>query len=168
MKQIFENKIVAALLTVLRVWLGVQWLKAGFGKVSTGFDASGFIQGAIAKSQGENAVVQGWYASFLETVALPNSGLFSFLVAWGELLVGLGLVLGALTIPALVAGGFMNLSFLWAGTISLNPTLLLVAVLLLVMAKSAAYFGIDRLYIPTIKKDVENRRLDPAIGTSAG
>ncbi|WP_339252964.1 DoxX family membrane protein [Sporosarcina sp. FSL W8-0480] len=168
MKQIFENKIVAALLTVFRVWLGVQWLKAGFGKVSTGFDASGFIQGAIAKSQGENAVVQGWYASFLETVALPNSGLFSFLVAWGELLVGLGLILGALTIPALVAGGFMNLNFLWAGTISVNPTLLLVTVLLLVMAKSAAYFGIDRLLIPTIKKDVEKRRLDPAIGTSAG
>lgn len=168
MKQIFENKIVAALLTVFRVWLGVQWLKAGFGKVSTGFDASGFIQGAIAKSQGENAVVQGWYASFLETVALPNSGLFSFLVAWGELLVGLGLILGALTIPALIAGGFMNLNFLWAGTISVNPTLLFVSVLLLFMAKSAAYFGIDRLLIPTIKKDVENRPLDPAIGTSAG
>ncbi|KXH87055.1 DoxX family protein [Sporosarcina sp. HYO08] len=167
MKQILENKVVAALLTVLRIWLGVQWLKAGFGKVTSGFDAGGYLQGAIAKSQGENPVVQGWYASFLENVALPNAGLFSFLVAWGELLVGVGLILGALTVPALAAAGFMNLNFLWAGTISINPTLLLITVVLLLTAKSAAYFGADRFIIPAVREiDVQKKRYDTAVETS--
>lgn len=167
MKQLLENKIVAVLLTVLRVWLGVQWLKAGFGKVTGGFDASGYLNGAIAKSQGENPIVQGWYASFLEAVALPNAGLFSFLVAWGELFVGLGLILGALTVPALVAGGFMNLNFLWAGTISVNPTLLLVTAVLLLTAKSAAYFGADRFFIPAVREiDVQKKRYGAAVETS--
>ena len=29
--------------------------------------------------------VQGWYAGFLENLALPNAGLFNVLVPWGEL-----------------------------------------------------------------------------------
>lgn len=54
----------------------------------------------------------GWYAAFLENISLPNAGVFTFLVAWGELLVGIGLILGAATISALLAGAFMHLNTL--------------------------------------------------------
>ncbi len=127
----YEGKAMAGIWTLLRIWLGIQWLQAGWGKVLGGFDATGYLNGAIAKAAGEAPIVQAWYGTFLETVALPNATLFSTLVAWGELLVGIGLIVGALTIPALIAGGFMNLNFLWAGTMSTNPTLLLAAVILL-------------------------------------
>ncbi|HEY2422232.1 MAG TPA: Crp/Fnr family transcriptional regulator, partial [Neobacillus sp.] len=43
-----ENKISAAILTVLRLYLGYAWLTAGFHKLTGGFDASGFLKGAIA------------------------------------------------------------------------------------------------------------------------
>ncbi|PFP28713.1 Crp/Fnr family transcriptional regulator, partial [Bacillus sp. AFS073361] len=44
-----ENKIAAAILTVLRLYLGYSWFTAGFGKLTGGgFDASGFLKGAIA------------------------------------------------------------------------------------------------------------------------
>ena len=43
-----NNKITAAILTVLRLYLGYEWLTAGFHKLTGGFDASGFLKGAIA------------------------------------------------------------------------------------------------------------------------
>lgn len=143
---------VAVVWTVLRIWLGVKWLTAGWGKVTGEFDASGFLQGAIAKASGDHPAVQGWYAAFLENFALPNSGLFSFLVSWGEVLVGLGLIVGLLTIPALVAGAFMNLNFLLAGTVSTNPILLTVAFILLLVGSASYYWGADRFAIPYIKE----------------
>jgi thiosulfate dehydrogenase (quinone) large subunit len=141
----------AAVWTVLRVWLGIQWLEAGWHKVADGFDAGGFMQGAIAKAAGDHPAVQGWYAGFLENVALPNADLFSTLVAWGEVLVGVGLILGAATIPALIAAAFMNLNFLLAGTTSTNPILYTAAIILLFTGAGAYYWGIDRFAYPFIK-----------------
>ncbi|PLR83638.1 Crp/Fnr family transcriptional regulator [Bacillus canaveralius] len=138
--------------TIIRIWLGIQWIEAGWHKVADGFDAGGFMQGAIAKAGGDHPMVAGWYANFLESVAIPNSGLFSFLVSWGEILVGLGLILGAATIPALIAGAFMNLNFMLAGTTSTNPVLYTVAFILLFAGSGSYYWGVDRLAIPYLKE----------------
>ncbi len=56
------------------------------------FDASGFLKGAIAQASGDHPAVQSWWADFLQHFVLPNADLFSFLVQWGEILVGLGLI----------------------------------------------------------------------------
>lgn len=142
---------VAVAWTILRIWLGLQWVEAGWHKITDGFDAGGFMQGAIAKAAGDHPAVQPWYANFLENIAAPNAEIFSFLVAWGELLVGIGLILGAATIPALIAGAFMNLNFLLAGTTSTNPILYTAAFVLLFTGSGAYYWGVDRLAIPYIK-----------------
>ncbi|MCR2822380.1 DoxX family protein [Lederbergia panacisoli] len=157
MKKLFDERVIGIIWAVLRIWLGVQWLQAGWHKAFGGFDATGFLHGAIAKAGGEAPIVQGWYAAFLENVALPNVKLFNVMIAWGELLVGIGLILGALTIPALIAAGIMNLNFLWAGTIATNPTLLLAAFVLLIAWKGATYYGADRFLIPAVKKAIQNR-----------
>ncbi|MBP2242694.1 thiosulfate dehydrogenase [quinone] large subunit [Cytobacillus eiseniae] len=148
---------VAVVWTILRIWLGVQWIQGGWHKVVDGFDASGFMQGAIAKAAGENPTVQGWYAGFIETVALPNADLFSTLVAYGEVLVGIGLILGAATIPALIAGAFMNLNFLLAGTVSTNPVLYTTAIILLFTGTGAYFWGVDRFAIPYVKNLINKR-----------
>jgi thiosulfate dehydrogenase [quinone] large subunit len=49
-KWLRENQVAAALLTVIRLYLGYSWLTAGYHKVVDGFDASGFLQGALPKS----------------------------------------------------------------------------------------------------------------------
>jgi thiosulfate dehydrogenase [quinone] large subunit len=43
-----ENKVAAYILTVFRLYLGYEWLTAGFHKITGGFDATGFLKGAIA------------------------------------------------------------------------------------------------------------------------
>ncbi|MBW3110538.1 DoxX family protein [Bacillus sp. MCCB 382] len=148
----WENQKVSVVWTMLRIWLGVQWLEAGWHKVNDGFDASGFLQGAMTKATGEHPAVQGWYAEFLNGFALPNVELFNVLIPWGEILVGVGLVVGFMTLPALIAGAFMNLNFLLAGTVSTNPVLYTVAIILLFAGRGTYYWGADHWIMPYMKQ----------------
>ncbi|MBM7660325.1 thiosulfate dehydrogenase [quinone] large subunit [Bacillus mesophilus] len=149
-----NNKMSAYLLTILRMYLGYTWMVAGWGKITgEGFDATGYLKGAIANPvAGPDGVVYGWYVTFLETVALPNVSLFNFLVAWGELLVGLGLILGCFTTAAAFFGVLMNFAFMLAGTVSHNPTDILMGIIIMVAGYNAGRYGLDRWVIPMIKK----------------
>lgn len=96
-------------MTLLRVYTGVFFLYYGFGKVRNPQFAdglAGFVSGRLEESA-------GFIRPFLESVVLPNNGLFAFLVAWGELAIGLALILGLLTRWASIAGALMVGAF-WA------------------------------------------------------
>ncbi|OCA84195.1 Crp/Fnr family transcriptional regulator [Bacillus sp. FJAT-27225] len=151
-----ENKVVAALLAVLRVYLGYAWFTAGLGKIQGGFDASGFIKGAIANpvKGPDGGVVYQWYVDFLQGIALPNIDLFNVLVPWGELLVGLGLMIGCLTTAAMFFGLVMNFAFFFAGTVSHNPTDILFGFIILAAGANAGKYGLDRWVLPYINKAV--------------
>ena len=90
-KWLREHASSAAILTLFRLYLGYAWITAGWHKIVDGFDATGFLKGALAKASGEHPAVQSWWAAFIEHFALPNVGLFNVLVPWGELLVGIAL-----------------------------------------------------------------------------
>jgi thiosulfate dehydrogenase (quinone) large subunit len=149
-----ENKGVAIFLAVIRVYLGYQWMTAGWGKITGGFDAGGFIQGAIGKATGDHPAVQGWWATFLEAVALPGADLFTYLVMWGELLVGIALILGVFTNFAALMGIIMNFAFLFSGTVSTNGQMILLTLFILVAGYNAGRFGLDRYVIPFMRKKI--------------
>jgi thiosulfate dehydrogenase (quinone) large subunit len=157
-----ENKISAALLTLLRVYLGYAWMAAGWGKITGGgFDAAGFLKGSIANPvAGPDGIVYSWYVSFLEGVALPNVELFNFLVPWGEFLVGLGLILGCFTSAAMFFGLVMNFSFMLAGTVSHNPTDILMGVIILTAGFNAGRYGLDYWVVPFLRKTVFKKGAD--------
>lgn len=158
--KIFRDKRFAILWTILRVWLGYEWLSAGIEKISSpvwvgdkaGVAVTGFLKGALAKATGDHPLVQGWYANFVQSFALPNAKVFSYLVAYGEVLVGISLILGALTIVGLLGGAFMNLNYMFAGTTSTNPNLYTVAILLMAAGANAYLFGLDRFILPKLSK----------------
>ncbi|MNH91116.1 hypothetical protein D3C73_436670 [compost metagenome] len=154
---LFNNTRSGLLWLVIRVYLGYAWLSAGWGKVNNpkwvGADAgaglTGFIKGSISKAEAGKDVTS-WYASFLENMVLPNAKLFSYFVAFGEVLVGLGLILGLLTGIATFFGAFMNASFLFAGTLSTNPLLFILATWLVLGWKVAGWYGLDRWALPLL------------------
>lgn len=145
------NKVAMWLLTVLRVYIGYEWLTAGWGKLTGNFDAGGFLQGAIAKAAGDHPAVQGWWAAFLEHAALPGVKFFNFLIPVGEVLVGLGLILGTFTTFAALMGLVMNAAFLLSGTVSTNVQMLLIQVLIIVAAANAGKIGFDRWVLPFLR-----------------
>ena len=96
-------------ITMLRVYTGVFFLYYGFGKIRNP-DFSEGLAGFVS-SQLENSV--GFMRPFLESVVLPNKGVFAFVVAWGELAIGIALILGLATRWASIAGAIMVAVF-WA------------------------------------------------------
>lgn len=150
-----ENVFAAGLLTLLRIYLGWEWMTAGWGKITGGFDAKGFLMGAVQKAAGDHPAVQGWWANFLEGFAIPNVGLFNFLVPWGEFLVGIGLIIGCFTTFAALMGIVMNFAFLFSGTLSTNTQMVLMTIFLLVAGFNAGKFGADYYVIPYLRKLVK-------------
>lgn len=158
------NKIAMWLLTVLRVYLGYEWIKAGWEKLNEGFDAGGFLTGAIAKSTGEHPAVQAWWGQFLQHGALPAVKFFNVLIPAGEFLVGLGLILGTFTTFAVLMGIVMNTAYLFSGTVSTNAQMLILEMFILVAAANAGKIGFDRWVLPFIrglfKRNTETKDVD--------
>ena len=90
----------------------------------------------------------------MREVALPNAQLFSYMVAYGEVLVGIALIVGLVTNFAALMGIVMNLSYLFAGSISKNPQMLLAEAALVFAGLSAGYYGIDRFLAPYLRKQL--------------
>ncbi|RSK27680.1 DoxX family protein [Bacillus sp. HMF5848] len=158
-----ENKIASAILVLFRLYVGWQFLHAGWGKVTGGFDASGYLKGAIGKATGDHPAVQGWWAAFLEGFALPNVSLFNFLVAWGELLVGIALIVGIFTTFSALMGLTMNFAFLFSGTTSTNPQLVILGVFILVAGANAGRFGLDYYVLPYIRQFISKEARDKKV-----
>jgi len=157
-KFLFSNKKMAWFWLIARVYVGYEWITAGWSKVNNpawvGSDAgaalSGFIQGALMKTAGAHPDVSGWYASFLQNVVLSNVQAWSHIISFGELLVGIGLIIGLLTGLAAFFGMFMNLNFLLAGTVSINPVLLMLSIGVVLAWRIAGHWGLDRYVLPKV------------------
>lgn len=157
-KFLFASKYMAPFWAVVRIYLGYLWLVAGWGKVNNpawvgenaGAAVSGYLQGALGRAQGETPTVTGWYAWMIETIFLPNAVLMSYLVAFGEVLVGVALIVGFLVGISAFLGGLMNVSFLLAGTLSTNPVMFILATWLVLAWRIAGYYGLDRWVLPRL------------------
>lgn len=148
-----KNKYAAFVWLVLRLYLGVTWLTLGIGKITDGFNAQGFLSGAVANPvMREGSMVYPNYVAFLEHVALPNADLINVIIPMGEILVGLGLIAGVLTSFAAFFAIVMNMSFLMAGTVSTNPWMIALTFFLLVAGANAGRLGGDRWLLPYISK----------------
>jgi thiosulfate dehydrogenase (quinone) large subunit len=149
-----ENKAAAAILTVIRLYLGYEFLMAGFHKLSGGFDATGFLKGAVANpvKGPDGSIVYNTYVGFLQHFALPNAHIFNTIVPLGEFLVGLGLILGCLTTAAVFFGLVMNFSYVMAGTVSTNPLDILLGVIIIAAGYNAGRIGLDRWVVPFIRR----------------
>ncbi|HZJ57422.1 MAG TPA: DoxX family membrane protein [Clostridia bacterium] len=153
--KIFKHKGFTVVWTILRVWLGYNWLMSGIEKLrdpawvgsEAGTAISGFFQGSIANSAGQYATVPSWYAGFIERFAMPFSKIFTYLIPIGETLVGISLILGALTLLGLLGSALMNFNYLLAGAGGINTMMYTVAILLLVAGSAAYYIGLDKVLV---------------------
>jgi thiosulfate dehydrogenase (quinone) large subunit len=179
MNALKNDKITGIIWLFARLWLGYEWIQGGIEKVfgegsavwvgpKAGVAVTGFLKGAIAKSylaEGFDPVktphpaVQNWYADLVQNVFLPNATLFSYMVAFGELLIGIALIVGLFTRFAAFWGAFLNLAFLFAGTSSTNPQMLVVGlVILLVGGVAVSYYGLDYFARPVEERIVKGVR----------
>ncbi len=157
-KFLFASKAMAPFWAVVRIYLGWLWLSAGWGKIfspawtgeNAGAAVRGYLTRALTLAQEDPPVVAPWYAWMIENIFLPNAVLMSYLVAWGEVLVGIALIVGFLTGLSAFFGGLMNASFLLAGTLSTNPIMFILATWIVLAWRVAGYYGLDYWVLPRI------------------
>lgn len=92
---------------LLRVAIGLLWLRSGVRKFSTGmhrrFDK-------VLEEMASGNPIPG-YANFLRAYVMPKSRAAGYFFPCAEIVLGLALTLGFLTVPAALIGSLFNLNF---------------------------------------------------------
>ena len=155
---LFSTTRFAWLWAIIRIYLGYQWINAGWHKltgtgwIDGGASLKGFWTNAVKIPEtGRAPIAYDWYRSFLQFML--DNGWYSWfapLVAYGEFLVGVALILGAFTGIAAFFGAFLNWNFLMAGAASTNGMLFALAIVLILAWKVAGWYGLDRWLLPLL------------------
>lgn len=168
---LFASKGAAGFWLVVRVYLGYEWLHAGWEKITGtggahwyswgwGFTQEswlrssaglkGFAGYALQGAGGEHAAVNyGWYAAFLRFI-VRSGGFLAPVIAIGEFLIGAALILGLFVGIAAFFGAMLNVSFGLAGVAGVNPVFMLLGVFLILAWRNAGYYGLDRYALPLL------------------
>jgi len=168
---LFQGTIASWLWLAVRLYVGYDFIVAGFHKFSTpawmdgsGAGILGFWKGALGTTaSGSPVITVDWYRGFLQFLMDTNSaGWFSYVIVFGEMAVGAGLILGAFVGLAAAGGLLMNMAFLLAGTVSTNPILVVLGMLLILAWKNAGYIGLDYFLLPLLKTPWKQTTRAPA------
>lgn len=96
------------ILAIIRMLVGVLLVAVSIQK----FGNAGFFEPVgLARELSENGMAFPFYQALLDRFILPNATVFAYLVAAGELIVGVSFLLGAFTNIFSVAATFMVLNF---------------------------------------------------------
>jgi len=155
----FDTTKLSWLWLILRVYIGYQWLTSGWEKLQSpawmqgGKALEGFWKFATAvdPNNPHPAVAYGWYRAFLQFLLDSQSFTwFAKMVAVGEFLIGIALIIGMFTGIAAFFAGFLNWNFMMAGSAGVNPLMFLITILLILAWKVAGYYGVDRWLLPKL------------------
>ena len=159
-RYLFGNTRAGLLWLPIRIFVGFEWLEAGWHKltgpgwVDGGGALLGFWKNAVAvpaAGQGRPPITFEWYRTFLQALIDNNAqSWFGWLITIGELAVGIGLLAGALVGIAAFFGATMNMSFMLAGSASTNPILFFLEIGLILAWRVAGYYGLDRYLLPRL------------------
>lgn len=181
-KYIFSNTIMAPLWMLARLYLGYQWLLAGWHKMygeerwiavdgPDGLGLKAYWQNAILiPEKGQPKIKYDWYRDFLDYMLRHEwYTWFSWIIAIGEVTVGLLLIVGLFSGLAALAGATMNFNFLLAGSASTNPVMLILAILVIMGWKVVGWIGLDRWVLPFLGTPWHPGRVfDPIVHRGGG
>jgi len=162
---LFSNTRAGLLWLPIRLFVGFSFLEAGLHKLfpagkaigagwlDGGSSLLGYWNGAVATPPppAHAAITFEWYREFLNTLIANDAQVwFAYLIVFGEIAIGVGLIFGVLTGIAAFFGVTMNMSFLLAGSASTNPVLFALGIGLILAWRVAGYYGIDRYLLPML------------------
>ncbi len=162
---------------IMRIWVGYKWIDAGLNKidnpawVETGAALKGFWTGAVqVPAEGRPPIAFDWYRGFIQYLLDAEAYTwFAKLISYGEVLIGIALIIGLFTGLAAFFGGLMNWNFIMAGAASTNGMMFLLSVLIILAWKIAGYIGLDYFVLPWLgtpwpgkKEELEEPAVQPA------
>lgn len=150
----------AVILLPLRLFIGLGWLRSSVEKLSdpewySGVALHHFFFERIA----DGDVAFPFYQLLMEGPFSAHAPLLSKLIMVGEFYCGVAILVGLFARPALLAGLFMNLNFILAG--SINPSAFYIVIqLTLLFSAAGSVFGVGSLLAPNnLFSDISPRRM---------
>ena len=151
-------------IVLLRIVVGAWFMKAVWTKLTVEFAWGvlpyvtvssrfiGFQPKRVAEFATGNPV--GWYKDYLETTVLPNAELFAKLQTFGEVAVGIGLILGFCVGLSALAGLFLTVNYgLATQWMSFGQqgfhVMLITSMIILLGARAGRAWGVDALILRT-------------------
>ncbi|NIS80326.1 MAG: DoxX family membrane protein [Anaerolineales bacterium] len=164
-QRILSDRRAGWLWLLPRLWLGYRWIDAALHKVDNpswvagGEALKGYWLNAVSVPEaGRPPIAFDWYRAFIQTLIDAQAySWFAKVVAYGELIVGIALILGAFTGIAAFFGALMNWNFMMAGSASTNPVLFIIALGLIFAWKVSGYIGLDYFLLPWIGTPWQSR-----------
>jgi len=154
---LFSTTRFAWLWLIIRLYAGYEWLTAGYEKLQnpgwwSGDALASFWANAVkVPSDGRPPITYDWYRTFIQFMLDSHwNTWFSKLVMFGEVFIGIALIVGAFVGVAAFLGGFMNFNYIMAGSASSNGLLFTMAVILVLAWKVAGWYGLDRYLLPKL------------------
>ncbi|MDE3096188.1 MAG: DoxX family protein [Chloroflexota bacterium] len=178
---LFSNTGLAPLWLVARLYLGYEWLIAGWHKVwgpdrwiavpgPDGLPLKAIWQRAVgAPADGQPPMAYDWYGDVARFMLRHDwYTWFSWIIAIGEVAAGVALIIGACTGLAALAGAFVNFNFLLAGSAGVNPLLFVIALLVMLGWKVSGWIGVDRWLLPALGTPWQPSQMWKRIGARSG
>ena len=143
----FKQPTYLGYLALLRILVGFLFLLVAWPKVS-----GRFLSGEVLPRQLLNSIQKdpfAWHRAFIEGFVVPHGHFFSYLSAFGEISIGLSLLVGCLLRISSLFAAFYNFNILFSvayaaggGTVNYNRVLILLH-LIFVSASAGRSLGID-------------------------
>lgn len=152
-----RGRDAAPLFLGMRLFLGWEWLESGLRKyndprwIETGEALRSYWEraSAVPKPPAKPPITYPLYRSVIEFMLDQGWEVwFKYAIIFGEILIAIGLLLGALTAIAAFFGMLMNFSFLYAGSVSSNPTFIILGLLIIIGWRVSGWWGVDRVLLP--------------------
>jgi uncharacterized membrane protein YphA (DoxX/SURF4 family) len=142
--EILQGILARAALALLRIYLGLIFLVSAMPKLRQDFTPNliGFLE-QVALQKGHP-----FYHEFVRQVVMPNASVFAVVVTWGELLVGVSLILGLLTRLSAAGAFLLTVNYMlakgaWFWTPSSNDAAFAAISLALLVGAAGRTFGMD-------------------------
>jgi thiosulfate dehydrogenase (quinone) large subunit len=144
--EILQGILARAALALLRVYLGAVFLISAVPKLTGDFTPG-------LREFLENVAIERshlFYRGFLQDIVLPNAQFFAALITWGELLVGVFLILGLMTRLSAAAALVLTLNYMlakgaWPWTPSSNDAAFAFISLALMIGSAGRTLGLDSI-----------------------
>jgi uncharacterized membrane protein YphA (DoxX/SURF4 family) len=143
----FKQSTYLGYIAMLRILLGLHFLGTGFEKLFHNFLTGRTLTNDMLRGAPNDPLA--FHRSFILGVVVPHVHFFTYLVTFGEIAIGISLLLGFLVRVSSLFGAFHNLNILlaigWGGPSSvmgINRTFVLLH-LVFVLSSAGRALGVD-------------------------
>jgi thiosulfate dehydrogenase [quinone] large subunit len=150
-----------SLIVLMRVLFGIGWLLAGVTKITekSWFKEPGVFLNYYFTSSLENPDVPLFYKGFIENVALEHVMTLNFVIPIVQIILGVFIIMGFITIPSILVCLFMHINFILSGNMNLMSLVLYTSAFSLIIFRTYTYhFSLDKYFNLDILFTNKNKR----------